>query len=97
LERIVAEFFQAKAQASALQLHTSTAPAVIASIGRAQAGDGPMVKTFCTSGESEALKGAVHALGGVLAATTRACGDRRSSTASARISCRSTATSAASA
>jgi hypothetical protein len=31
-----------------------------------------MVKTFCTSGESEALKGAVHALGGVLAATMAA-------------------------
>lgn len=28
-----------------------------------------MVKTFCTSGESEAVKGAVHALGGILAAT----------------------------
>ena len=31
-----------------------------------------MVKTFCTSGENEALKGAVHALGGVLAATMAA-------------------------
>lgn len=31
-----------------------------------------MVKTFCTSGESEALKGAVHALGGVLAASMAA-------------------------
>ena len=28
-----------------------------------------MVRTFCTSGESEVVKGAVHALGGVLAAT----------------------------
>jgi hypothetical protein len=27
-----------------------------------------MVKTFCTSGEKEALKGAVHASGGLLAA-----------------------------
>jgi hypothetical protein len=31
-----------------------------------------MVRTFCTSGESEALKGAVHALGGILAATMAA-------------------------
>ncbi len=31
-----------------------------------------MVKTFCKSGENEALKGAVHALGGVLAATMAA-------------------------
>lgn len=31
-----------------------------------------MVKTFCTSGENEALKGAVHALGGVLAASMAA-------------------------
>ena len=31
-----------------------------------------MVKTFCTSGESEAVKGAVHALGGVLAASMAA-------------------------
>jgi hypothetical protein len=31
-----------------------------------------MVKTFCTSGEREAVKGAVHALGGVLAATMAA-------------------------
>ena len=31
-----------------------------------------MVKTFCKSGESEALKGAVHALGGVLAASMAA-------------------------
>ena len=31
-----------------------------------------MVQKFCTSGESEALKGAVHALGGVLAATMAA-------------------------
>ena len=27
-----------------------------------------MVQTFCTSGESEALKGTVHAVGGILAA-----------------------------
>jgi cobalamin biosynthesis protein CobD/CbiB len=31
-----------------------------------------MVRSFCTSGESEAVKGAVHALGGVLAATMAA-------------------------
>ena len=31
-----------------------------------------MVKTFCTSGESEVVKGAVHALGGVLAASMAA-------------------------
>ena len=31
-----------------------------------------MVKTFCTSGENEALKGAVHGLGGVLAASMAA-------------------------
>jgi hypothetical protein len=31
-----------------------------------------MVKTFCTSGENEALKGAVHALGGVIAASMAA-------------------------
>lgn len=31
-----------------------------------------MVQRFCKSGESEALKGAVHALGGVLAATMAA-------------------------
>jgi len=31
-----------------------------------------MVRTFCKSGESEALKGAVHALGGILAATMAA-------------------------
>jgi hypothetical protein len=31
-----------------------------------------MVKTFCTSGENEALKGVVHALGGVLAASMAA-------------------------
>jgi steroid 5-alpha reductase family enzyme len=31
-----------------------------------------MVETFCKSGESEALKGAVHALGGVLAASMAA-------------------------
>jgi hypothetical protein len=31
-----------------------------------------MVRTFCSSGENEALKGAVHALGGVLAATMAA-------------------------
>ena len=31
-----------------------------------------MVKTFCTSGQSEAAKGAVHALGGILAATMAA-------------------------
>jgi len=31
-----------------------------------------MVQKFCTSGESEAMKGAVHALGGVLAATMAA-------------------------
>jgi hypothetical protein len=31
-----------------------------------------MVRTFCKSGESEALKGAVHALGGVLAASMAA-------------------------
>ena len=35
-------------------------------------GSEPMVKTFCTSGEREAVKGAVHALGGVLAATMAA-------------------------
>src|SRR4030095_14082891 len=37
-----------------------------------QAGDESMVKTFCKSGESEAVKGAVHALGGVLAASMAA-------------------------
>lgn len=31
-----------------------------------------MVQTFCKSGESEALKGAVHALGGILAASMAA-------------------------
>jgi len=31
-----------------------------------------MVKTFCTRGESEAFKGAVHAAGGVLAAAMAA-------------------------
>ena len=31
-----------------------------------------MVQRFCRSGESEALKGAVHALGGVLVATMAA-------------------------
>ena len=31
-----------------------------------------MVRTFCSSGENEAVKGAVHALGGVLAATMAA-------------------------
>jgi cobalamin biosynthesis protein CobD/CbiB len=31
-----------------------------------------MVRTFCKSGENEALKGAVHALGGILAATMAA-------------------------
>jgi hypothetical protein len=31
-----------------------------------------MVQTFCKSGEREAVKGAVHALGGVLAATMAA-------------------------
>jgi hypothetical protein len=31
-----------------------------------------MVETFCKSGESEALKGAVHALGGILAASMAA-------------------------
>jgi hypothetical protein len=31
-----------------------------------------MVRTFCASGENEAVKGAVHALGGVLAATMAA-------------------------
>jgi hypothetical protein len=31
-----------------------------------------MVKTFCKSGESEVVKGAVHALGGVLAASMAA-------------------------
>ena len=31
-----------------------------------------VVRTFCTSGESEALKGAVHALGGVVAGTMAA-------------------------
>jgi len=31
-----------------------------------------MVQTFCKSGENEALKGAVHALGGILAATMAA-------------------------
>ncbi len=31
-----------------------------------------MVETFCKSGENEALKGAVHALGGVLAASMAA-------------------------
>jgi hypothetical protein len=31
-----------------------------------------MVQRFCRSGESEALKGAVHALGGMLAATMAA-------------------------
>jgi hypothetical protein len=28
-----------------------------------------VVRTFCTSGENEAIKGAVHALGGVVVAT----------------------------
>jgi cobalamin biosynthesis protein CobD/CbiB len=31
-----------------------------------------MVRTFCTSGKSEAVKGAFHALGGVLAASMAA-------------------------
>jgi len=31
-----------------------------------------MVRTFCKSGENEAIKGAVHALGGVLAASMAA-------------------------
>ena len=31
-----------------------------------------MVETFCKSGESEALKGAFHALGGILAASMAA-------------------------
>jgi cobalamin biosynthesis protein CobD/CbiB len=31
-----------------------------------------MTRTFCKSGENEAVKGAVHALGGVLAATMAA-------------------------
>ena len=31
-----------------------------------------MVRAFCTSGESEAVKGAVHAAGGVLAAVMAA-------------------------
>ena len=31
-----------------------------------------MVRTFCKSGESEAIKGAVHALGGILAASMAA-------------------------
>ena len=31
-----------------------------------------MVRTFCTSGENEAVKGAVHALGGMLAASMAA-------------------------
>jgi hypothetical protein len=31
-----------------------------------------MVRTFCTSGENEAVKGAVHAAGGVLAAVMAA-------------------------
>jgi hypothetical protein len=31
-----------------------------------------MVQRFCTSGENEAIKGAVHALGGVLAASMAA-------------------------
>jgi len=31
-----------------------------------------MVRTFCKSGQSEAVKGAFHALGGVLAATMAA-------------------------
>jgi hypothetical protein len=31
-----------------------------------------MVRTFCKSGENEALKGAVHAMGGILAATMAA-------------------------
>ena len=31
-----------------------------------------MVETFCKSGENEALKGAVHALGGILAASMAA-------------------------
>jgi len=31
-----------------------------------------MVETFCKSGESEALKGTVHALGGILAASMAA-------------------------
>jgi cobalamin biosynthesis protein CobD/CbiB len=31
-----------------------------------------MTRAFCKSGESEAIKGAVHALGGVLAATMAA-------------------------
>lgn len=31
-----------------------------------------VVRTFCRSGESEAIKGAVHAVGGVVAATMAA-------------------------
>jgi hypothetical protein len=31
-----------------------------------------VVRTFCTTGENEALKGSVHALGGILAATMAA-------------------------
>lgn len=31
-----------------------------------------MVRTFCKSGENEAVKGAFHALGGILAATMAA-------------------------
>jgi hypothetical protein len=31
-----------------------------------------MTRTFCKSGENEAVKGAVHALGGVIAATMAA-------------------------
>ena len=31
-----------------------------------------MVKSFCTAGENEAVKGAIHALGGVLAASMAA-------------------------
>jgi hypothetical protein len=31
-----------------------------------------VVRTFCSSGESEAMKGAVHALGGVIAASMAA-------------------------
>jgi hypothetical protein len=72
LRRTAVQFFQAKAQASAFQLQTSTACAGNRQRQAAQAGDDSMVKTFCSSGESEAVKGAVHALGGVLAASMAA-------------------------
>jgi hypothetical protein len=40
--------------------------------GEQPAGEVLMVRTFCKSGENEAIKGAVHALGAVIAATMAA-------------------------